>query len=58
MNELVAVRRAPAVAAIAPREAVDPVCGMTVAVEPDTPSAGGHAFCCAGCRDTWLARVG
>ena len=38
--------------------AVDPVCGMTVAVGPDTPTAGGHAFCCEGCRDRWLARVG
>jgi xanthine dehydrogenase accessory factor len=35
-------------------EAVDPVCGMTVAVGPDTPSVE-HAgvtywFCCPGCR--------
>jgi xanthine dehydrogenase accessory factor len=66
--ELVAVRRARAVvgavapqprgaAAAAPAEAVDPVCGMTVAVGPGTPTADGHAFCCEGCRETWLARV-
>jgi xanthine dehydrogenase accessory factor len=38
-----------------PIEAVDPVCGMTVAVGPDTPSAEHDGttywFCCAGCRD-------
>ena len=61
--ELVAVRRAragaPGPAAAPPlREAVDPVCGMTVAVGPDTPTTpDGHAFCCDGCRATWLARV-
>src|SRR6185436_348759 len=45
LAELVAVRRARAVAPVVPAEAVDPVCGMTVAVGPDTPTAGGHAFC-------------
>jgi xanthine dehydrogenase accessory factor len=40
-----------------PRAAVDPVCGMTVAVGPDTPTAGGHAFCCEGCKEAWLARA-
>jgi xanthine dehydrogenase accessory factor len=63
--ELVAVRRARAVAGVeapaaapaAPAEAVDPVCGMTVAVGPGTPTADGHVFCCEGCRETWLARV-
>ena len=57
LAELVAVRRARTVAPAAPREATDPVCGMTVAVGPDTPTAGEHAFCCEGCRDSWLARV-
>jgi xanthine dehydrogenase accessory factor len=38
-------------------EAVDPVCGMTVAVSAATPTAGGHAFCCEGCREAWLARA-
>ena len=40
----------------APREAVDPVCGMTVVVGPDTPTAGERAFCCEGCRER-LART-
>ena len=62
LAELVAVRRTPAVPAPAliaerPREAVDPVCGMTVLVGPETPTAGGHAFCCEGCREHWLARA-
>jgi xanthine dehydrogenase accessory factor len=61
LAELVAVRRArvpPAVEVAAPREAVDPVCGMTVAIGPATPQAGGEYFCCDGCRDAWLARAG
>jgi xanthine dehydrogenase accessory factor len=37
-----------------PVEAVDPVCGMTVAVGADTPSAEHEGttyfFCCPGCR--------
>jgi xanthine dehydrogenase accessory factor len=62
LAELVAVRRSqarPAVAPVAeqPRQAVDPVCGMTVLVVADTPQAGGEAFCCEGCRDAWLARA-
>lgn len=41
-----------------PVEAVDPVCGMTVAVVPDTPSSE-HAgvtywFCCPGCRGRFV----
>ena len=61
LAELVAVRRARAalpVADDARPEAVDPVCGMTVVVGPDTPTAGGEAFCCERCRDAWLARAG
>ena len=58
LAELVAVRRSRAVPPAAPREAVDPVCGMTVLVGPATPMAGETAFCCEGCRETWLARVG
>jgi xanthine dehydrogenase accessory factor len=63
LAELVAVRRSPAVPAVAPlaaapREAVDPVCGMTVVVGPDTPLVGDVAFCCEGCRETWLRRAG
>ena len=39
-------------------EAVDPVCGMTVAVGSDTPSVE-HAgttywFCCPGCRSRFV----
>jgi xanthine dehydrogenase accessory factor len=54
LAELVAWRHARPPAGESPLEAVDPVCGMTVAVGPDTPSAE-HAgatywFCCPGCR--------
>ncbi|GLX99800.1 MULTISPECIES: XdhC family protein [Actinoplanes] len=39
--------------------AVDPVCGMTVVIGPDTPHAtvGGeqHWFCCPGCRTKFTA---
>ena len=66
LAELVAVRRGPRAvpegvppaAGATPRTAVDPVCGMTVVVDADTPVAGGEAFCCIGCRDAWLARAG
>jgi xanthine dehydrogenase accessory factor len=67
LAEMVAVRRARAAfpaGAHLKRDspsldsAVDPVCGMTVAVGPDTPTAGGQAFCCDGCREAWLARAG
>lgn len=41
-----------------PLQAVDPVCGMTVTVGPDTPTAvvGGveHWFCNPGCRDRFV----
>ena len=57
LAELVAVRRAPALPGVRPCEAVDPVCGMTVAVGPDTPIVGDVAFCCERCREAWLART-
>jgi xanthine dehydrogenase accessory factor len=59
LAELVSVRRA-TVTVPAPQvtEAVDPVCGMTVVVGPDTPMAGDVAFCGEGCREAWLARAG
>jgi xanthine dehydrogenase accessory factor len=62
LAELVAARRAPRVPAVGavasgPREAVDPVCGMTVVVGSDTPTAGEAAFCGERCRDAWLARA-
>lgn len=50
----------PAVASVPrPREVADPVCGMTVAVGPDTPHLrdgdGDHWFCATGCRDRYMA---
>jgi xanthine dehydrogenase accessory factor len=42
-----------------PATAVDPVCGMTVTIGPDTPHAVvdgiDHWFCMPGCRDRFLA---
>jgi xanthine dehydrogenase accessory factor len=54
LAELVAWRHHRGPVGELPVEAVDPVCGMTVAVGADTPSAE-HAgttywFCCPGCR--------
>lgn len=44
-----------------PRSAVDPECGMTVAVLPDTPFSDvrghRHWFCSTGCRDRFEART-
>jgi len=44
---------------VAPRQAVDPVCGMTVTIAEDTPQAVvdgvEHWFCHPGCRDRFLA---
>ena len=49
----------PALVAAAPAQAVDPVCGMTVTVGPDTVHAVvdgvDHWFCMTGCRDRFLA---
>ncbi|MFE2545574.1 XdhC family protein [Actinacidiphila glaucinigra] len=46
----------------APRTALDPVCGMTVAAVADTPhsDAGGTRrwFCCEGCRTAFEADPG
>lgn len=48
--------------AVATREAVDPVCGMTVTIGPDTVHARqddvDHWFCCTGCRDAYLSEIG
>jgi xanthine dehydrogenase accessory factor len=48
-----------AVTAAAPTSAVDPVCGMTVTIGPDTAHAVvdgiDYWFCMPGCRDTFLA---
>ena len=61
-DELITVRRPSGTPSAgppagAPHEAVDPVCGMRVVVMPETPTAEGHAFCCEGCREAWLARA-
>lgn len=61
---VVQVRRAtalPTVLAVqAPVTAVDPICGMTVAVTDDTPSAERdgetYYFCCEGCQRAFLAQ--
>jgi xanthine dehydrogenase accessory factor len=54
LAELVAWRRARVTSPTELLEAVDPVCGMTVAVGPDTPTAEHEGttywFCCPGCR--------
>lgn len=59
LAEVVRARRAEGLAApvavASPSQAVDPICGMTVVVGPDTPHAGDHWFCCQGCLDTFLA---
>ena len=53
------VAASPALVAAAPAQAVDPVCGMTVTVGPDTVHAVvdgvDHWFCMTGCRDRFLA---
>ena len=58
LAELIAVRRR-VLAPPAPQTAVDPVCGMEVAVTAETPRIE-HAgdvvfFCCEGCRDAFAA---
>ncbi|TWP33702.1 carbon monoxide dehydrogenase accessory protein [Leekyejoonella antrihumi] len=49
----------PSAAMVAPIQVVDPVCGMTVVVGPDTPhtvvDGTDFWFCATGCRDTYLA---
>jgi xanthine dehydrogenase accessory factor len=58
LAELVAWRHARPPSGELPIEAVDPVCGMTVAVGPDTPSAEHDGttywFCCPGCRGRFV----
>ena len=48
-----------AVPFVPPVQAVDPICGMTVVVDLDTPhlvdADGDHWFCGTGCRDHYLA---
>jgi xanthine dehydrogenase accessory factor len=52
--------KAPTAVPVAPpAQVVDPVCGMTVVVDDDTPhvldAEGDHWFCGTGCRDRYLA---
>lgn len=54
LAEIVAVRHAQPAAVVS--AAVDPVCGMTVAITDDTPTFAGEYFCCAGCRDAYAAQ--
>jgi xanthine dehydrogenase accessory factor len=41
-----------------PRQAVDPICGMTVTIGPDTPHVEvdgvDYWFCAPGCRDRFM----
>lgn len=59
LAELVAWRHAEPVAAAPPAEAVDPVCGMTVAVEGAAATAEHEGrtyyFCCPHCRAAFVA---
>jgi xanthine dehydrogenase accessory factor len=58
LAELISVRRRVLVPP-APETAVDPVCGMEIAVTPATPRLEHHGhgvfFCCEGCSDTFAA---
>ena len=55
----VRVHARPVLPVPAPRTAIDPVCGMTVTITPDTPHATVDGvdvwFCNPGCRDHHLA---
>ncbi len=68
LARIISVRRSTAAAAPAraaaakePLTALDPICGMTVAIGPQTPTAevGGETFhfCCEGCRTRFLERA-
>jgi xanthine dehydrogenase accessory factor len=52
------VRAVPASPVAQPVQVIDPICGMTVVVDVDTPHAldadGDHWFCGTGCRDRYL----
>lgn len=49
-------------APVAAIQTVDPVCGMTVVIGPDTPhltvEGREHWFCCTGCRDSFAKTAG
>jgi xanthine dehydrogenase accessory factor len=54
------IRAVPASPLAQPVQVVDPVCGMTVLVDSDTPhlldAEGDHWFCGTGCRDRYAAQ--
>ena len=54
LAEIVAARTASGPAP-APATAVDPICGMEVAITPATPRIDDVYFCCEGCRDRYAA---
>jgi xanthine dehydrogenase accessory factor len=65
LARVVAVRRGAAAAApvqAAPQTAVDPICGMTVVIDADTPTTvrDGEAsyFCCDGCQRSFAQQLG
>ncbi|NMO51642.1 carbon monoxide dehydrogenase accessory protein [Actinoplanes sp. TBRC 11911] len=43
------------IVASSPKTAIDPICGMTVVIGPDTPTLDGQYFCCAGCLEKYAA---
>jgi xanthine dehydrogenase accessory factor len=44
-------------AVVVPQVAIDPICGMTVLIDPAAIAAQGHYFCGTGCRTAFLAQV-
>lgn len=50
----------PSVTTPAPMQAIDPICGMTVTIGPDTvhleKDGQDYWFCCPGCRDKYAAQ--
>lgn len=55
------LRPSPGLVARPPVQVVDPICGMTVVVGPDSPrlvvDGEDHWFCSTGCRDAYAAQV-
>ena len=55
------LRPAAEAVAPAPAQVIDPICGMTVVVGPDTPhlevDGVDHWFCGTGCRDAYVVQV-
>lgn len=59
-REKAPARAKPAASSVAPVIAVDPICGMTVAAVPGTPSVEHEGemiyFCCDGCQAKFIAQ--